>query len=150
MVIHEKRYTAEEFWDITQLPENENKRLELIDGFIHEKGLAADMASSSKKNTVVAGRVLNLMNRMAVPANIAVEVISPGETARKVMDKTRMYLDAGAAFVWNIYPDEELVDVCHLNADGSMTIQTLSADDTLSGGDVLSGFTLSVREIFPT
>lgn len=43
MVFQERLYTNKEFWEISQLPENQNKRLELMDGVIH------DMASSSKK-----------------------------------------------------------------------------------------------------
>lgn len=50
MATLEKLITADEFWLIAQLPENENKRLELIDGVIYE------MAASSPANTVIAAR----------------------------------------------------------------------------------------------
>jgi len=36
MVIQEKFYTAEEFWEISHRPENANKRLELVEGEIRE------------------------------------------------------------------------------------------------------------------
>lgn len=36
MLIHEKRYTADEFWEIAHRPENADKRLELVNGEIHE------------------------------------------------------------------------------------------------------------------
>ena len=36
MVFREKLYTAAEFWIIEQLPENADKRMELIDGVIVE------------------------------------------------------------------------------------------------------------------
>jgi Uma2 family endonuclease len=36
MVIQEKFYTAEEFWEISRRPENANKRLELVEGEIRE------------------------------------------------------------------------------------------------------------------
>jgi Uma2 family endonuclease len=36
MVIQEKFYTAEEFWEISHLPENADKRLELVEGEIRE------------------------------------------------------------------------------------------------------------------
>ncbi|MEM6529918.1 MAG: Uma2 family endonuclease, partial [Chloroflexota bacterium] len=42
------RYTVADYLEIVALPENENKRLELIDGIIEE------MAPSRKKNTEVA------------------------------------------------------------------------------------------------
>ncbi len=34
MVIRDKPYTAEEFWEIARLPENEGRRLELDEGVI--------------------------------------------------------------------------------------------------------------------
>ncbi len=51
MVIGEKLYTADEFWEIAQLPENEDKRLALLDGVIVE------VPPSSQKNTVTAARL---------------------------------------------------------------------------------------------
>ncbi len=51
MVLRERLITANEFWDIAQLPENAEKRLELIDGVIVE------MAPSSQMNSVIAMRI---------------------------------------------------------------------------------------------
>ncbi len=64
MAIQEKLYTAEEFWEIAQRPENQEKRLELIDGVIVE------MAPSSQKNTVVAGRMIYFLNAFVIPRNL--------------------------------------------------------------------------------
>ncbi|MEO8394240.1 MAG: Uma2 family endonuclease [Chloroflexota bacterium] len=36
MIVQEKFYSAEEFWELSNLPENENKRLELIEGELIE------------------------------------------------------------------------------------------------------------------
>src|SRR5262249_37706363 len=55
MAVQDRLYTVEEFWEITQLPKNENKRLELIDGVIVE------MASSSKINTILGVRLSRLL-----------------------------------------------------------------------------------------
>jgi Uma2 family endonuclease len=56
--------TATEFWAFAALPENADKRLELIDGVIVE------MASSSQKNTVIAMRVGFFLNGFVIPRNI--------------------------------------------------------------------------------
>ena len=64
MVVREKLYTVEEFWEIARLPENEGKRLELEDGVIVEMG------SSSPINTVTAGRILHFFNAHVIPRNL--------------------------------------------------------------------------------
>ncbi len=79
-----------------------------------------------------------------VAPDLAVEVISPSNEAADIRLKIRQLLDAGTALVWIVYPEMRIVDV-HTR-DGATT---LNAADTLSGGDVLPGFEISVREIFP-
>jgi Uma2 family endonuclease len=64
MVLREQTYTAEEFWQIAQLPENETLRLELEDGVIVE------MASSSPRNTVIAARMAYFLNTFVLPRNL--------------------------------------------------------------------------------
>ena len=76
--------------------------------------------------------------------DLAVEVISPSNDAADIRLKICQLLDAGAALVWIVYPDLQIVDV-HTR-DGAITLNTA---DTLSGGDVLPGFEIPVREIFP-
>ena len=76
--------------------------------------------------------------------DLAVEVISPSNKAADTHRKIRQLLAAGTALVWIVYPDSRIVDV-HTR-DGA---STLEADDMLSGGDVLPGFEVPVREIFP-
>lgn len=48
MVLNKQVMTADEFWEFCHLPENEDRRFELIDGEIIE------VAASSDENTVVA------------------------------------------------------------------------------------------------
>lgn len=81
--------------------------------------------------------------------DLAVEVISPSETPRKINDKTALYLANGASMVWNVYPEDKLVEVWQSSDDGGMKVHTLTIEDTLDGGAVLPGFTLSVTKIFP-
>jgi Uma2 family endonuclease len=64
MAIQERLYTAKEFWEIARLPENEDKRLALIDGEIIE------MASSSQKNAVIAARTIYFLNAFVIPRDL--------------------------------------------------------------------------------
>lgn len=86
--------------------------------------------------------------KFLVAPDLAVEIISPTESARDVLDKTRAYLKAGASQVWSVYPKNKVVDVHRLAENGSVNTQTLSIDDTLDGGEVLPGFTLKLRDLF--
>ncbi len=76
--------------------------------------------------------------------DLAVEVISPGNSASDIHRKILQLLHAGTRLIWIIYPDTQTVDV-H-TPDGA---KTLTIDSTLDGGDVLPGFSLPVRALFP-
>jgi Uma2 family endonuclease len=77
--------------------------------------------------------------------DFAVEVMSPGNDAMVMHNKVLDYLRYGTRLVWLIYPDSQTV-VVHTKA-GS---KTYTLDDTLDGGEVLPGFSLPVRDIFPS
>ena len=76
--------------------------------------------------------------------DLAVEVISPSNEAADIHHKIRQLLAAGTTLVWIVYPSTRAVDV-HSQSGAT----TLEGDDRLSGGDVLPGFEIPVREIFP-
>ena len=76
--------------------------------------------------------------------DLAVEVLSPSDRASEVLAKTQDWLAAGCAAVWVIDPETQSVTVYRRDRD----ILVLAAADTLSGDDVLPGFTLPVAEIF--
>lgn len=64
MVTHERLYTAEEFFELARLPENEGRRLELEDGVIIE------MAASRPINTVIASRINHFISSHVLPKNL--------------------------------------------------------------------------------
>lgn len=64
MAVNERLYSAEEFWQITQLPENEHRRLEL------DEGVIVDMGSSSQENSVIAGRMIYFLNAYVMPNDL--------------------------------------------------------------------------------
>lgn len=78
------------------------------------------------------------------PPDLAIEVIAPGDSAEYIIDKLTNYLEAGARLVWLIYPMLKIV-MSFTPSQG----QFLMEGDTLDGGDVLPGFAVPVRELFP-
>ena len=79
-----------------------------------------------------------------VMPDLAVEIASPGNSASDLREKAELYLRNGTRLVWLVFPDEERVEV-HSNIGES---QSLGADDSLGGGDVLPGFGLELRQLF--
>lgn len=78
--------------------------------------------------------------------DFVVEVLSPSNTAREMEIKLAEYAKAGVALVWYVDPDREVVDVYpKARAKGK---STLKAGDTLDGGTVLPGFSVSVAKLF--
>ena len=76
--------------------------------------------------------------------DLAVEVVSPGDTYGEVETKVARYLDAGTRLVWIVRPKQKRVEVHR--ADGTSAL--LSLDVTLSGEEVVPGFILPVARIF--
>jgi Uma2 family endonuclease len=76
--------------------------------------------------------------------DLAVEVLSPGDTRREVDEKVEDWLEAGARAVWVINPKRRSVTVYRSLTD----VTRLSDADELDGGDVVPGFRCKVSEIF--
>jgi Uma2 family endonuclease len=78
--------------------------------------------------------------------DLAVEVVSPDDTAYEVDEKVKMWLDAGCKLVWVVNPKRRIVTVC---SSCNKTSQILSETDTLDGENVVPDFAIPVRDIFP-
>lgn len=76
--------------------------------------------------------------------DLAVEILSEGNTAAEMKRKVAEYFAAGARLVWLVYPDARAVEV--FKSPGRSI--RLGVTGTLDGGRVLPGFSLSVREWF--
>lgn len=76
--------------------------------------------------------------------DLAVEVISPGDTVGRIEGKVREWLKAGTALLWVVNPKLHAVTVYHSLTD----VRVLTERDNLDGGDVVPGFAVSVSEIF--
>ena len=79
----------------------------------------------------------------ALAPDLVVEVLSPGDRPGEVLAKVADWLDAGCRLVWVVDPTRRLARV--YRQDGSETL--VSADEALSGEDVVPGFSCPLAEI---
>jgi Uma2 family endonuclease len=70
---------------------------------------------------------------------LAVEVVSPGNSAQDMAKKTQQYLRAGCRSVWIVYPSLRQVEI-H-SASG---IRQVREPGNLSDAELLSGFSISI------
>ena len=76
--------------------------------------------------------------------DLAVEVISPGDSRTEVAEKVEAWLAAGTMMVWVI--DAKLRTVAVHRPTGD--VHTLTEADEIDGGDLLPGFKMPVATIF--
>ncbi|NJR12750.1 Uma2 family endonuclease [bacterium] len=75
--------------------------------------------------------------------DLAVEVVSPGDRDKDIVPKVVTYLAAGTA-VWLVFPEAQEVQVFV----AGQPVRKLGINDTLTGGDILPGFTLPLTTLF--
>lgn len=187
MAVQEKLYTVDEFWEIAHLPENDEKRLELVEGVIYtmppaggEHGEGAGnlfgfiwthvrqhklghvtaaetgyvlFVNEADKSTVRAPDVgyisyQRIPDRLPakfvpMPPDLAVEVVSPNDSAEEVEAKISDYLRAGVRLILVVYPSSKTATVFRGGA-----ISRLNEDEIFDGGDVLPGFSLRIGDVF--
>jgi Uma2 family endonuclease len=76
--------------------------------------------------------------------DLAVEVLSPSNTKREMARKRKEYFRSGVRLVWLIDPKARTAAVYTSPDDGT----ELGPADTLTGGDVLPGFAVTVGDLF--
>lgn len=79
--------------------------------------------------------------------DLAVEVLSPGNTAREMRQKRADLFAAGTRLVWEIDPAAGTARVYTGATGADMVAEELAADGTLDGRDVLPGFAVPLREV---
>lgn len=79
-----------------------------------------------------------------IAPRLAVEVLSPNDTAHLIIDKITDYLNNGVEVVWVIDPDNKRVTIYSKTAG----VQMLTEKDALPGGDVLPGFRCKMADLF--
>jgi Uma2 family endonuclease len=76
--------------------------------------------------------------------DLAVEVISAGNTRAEMSRKRTEYFEAGVRLLWFVDPDAQTA-TAYTGPDNS---HALSRNDSLDGGAVLPGFRLSLNDLF--
>lgn len=79
-----------------------------------------------------------------VVPDIILEVRSPSDKEENVLDKIQAWLSAGVKIAWELNPQPQILTVYRAGREP----QTLGIDGTLTGEEVLPGFTLSLRRLF--
>ena len=104
------------------------------------------------------GRTVRLVQSMAIlewleerfpdppllPPDLAVEVLSPSNTKKEMERKRLEYFKAGTRLVWEIDPESRTATAYTDPEKHTLLHET----ESLNGGDVLPGFSLSLAELF--
>ena len=80
----------------------------------------------------------------SIPPDLAIEVVSPSDVQSRIVEKALAYLDAGTHLVWVLEPVAKTVTIYRSETD----IETLTRNDTLTGEDVIPGFTCPIAHLF--
>jgi Uma2 family endonuclease len=81
---------------------------------------------------------------MPFAPDLAVEVVSPGDTFAEVEEKVDDWLGGGTSVVWVVNPRQRTVTIYRADA----AAVRLTVKDTLDGSGVVKGFKLKVAQIF--
>lgn len=86
----------------------------------------------------------DLSKASPVPPDLAVEVVSRTDVLNRVEEKAFAYLEAGTQLVWVLKPRSKTVTIYRSETD----ITLLTRNDTLTGENVVEGFSCQVAELF--
>ena len=114
-------------------------------GFVVERDpdtvIGADVAYVSHERMK---DVENLDKFLPFAPDLAVEVLSPGNTVQEIDEKIARHFAAGSRAVWVFKPKQRAVAVYGSPFD----VRILGEQDTLDGGEVLPGFALDLSKLF--
>lgn len=187
MAVHEKPLTAEDVQALSQQPEYQGMRLDVIDGevfalapagWIHGNlamALGAHLFRFAREHSLgqvtaaetgymlapgtLLGPDVGFIAASRIPAqppegyvpfapDLAVEIISPGNTASEMGRKIEKYIRHGTRLVWVVDPEAQRVDVYRPAEGQSARVEFIDIDGMLDGGDVLPGFSLPLKDLF--
>lgn len=121
-------------------------------GAICDSSTAFSLKSGNKRSpdfSFIAKIRLQGMNRpprgfLQGSPDLAVEILSPGNTIEEIHNKIVEYFENDTQLVWVIHPDERYVLVYHSPEPDRF----LRSQDQLDGEDLIPGFRMSVAELF--
>jgi Uma2 family endonuclease len=77
--------------------------------------------------------------------DLAVEVLSPGNTVEEIHDKLTEYFENGTRLAWVIHPNEKYILVYRSAQEPDRLLKSV---DFLDGEEVVPGFSLPVADLF--
>jgi Uma2 family endonuclease len=80
-----------------------------------------------------------------IAPDLLVEVLSPSNTTKQILAKLREYFARDVRLVWVIAPEDRTLTVYRTAEEGRLLHETA----TVTGEDVLPGFTCRVSDLFP-
>ncbi len=123
--------------------------------YVGETGF--DLTLSGEAGTTVLGAEVAFLRAERVPPpkaedayitgapDLVVEIASPTQYRPQMGAKAWLWLQQGARLVWVVWPQRREVDVW---TPGRDMPETLRAGDTLTGAEVLPGFTYTLAGLF--
>ena len=132
----------------------------LISGFVRERGLGVVLGADGMARLApgliripdvsfiawerLPGRVIPDVPFAPFGPDLAVEVLSPGNTAKEMRRKLLDYFESGVRLVWYVDPSKRTAEVVTA-PDRSLVLRER---EVLDGGDVLPGFALPLARLF--
>lgn len=159
---------GELFWDMA--PGYRHGRLEILIGHYllvyaeeHDLGEVTGEVGyypAEDRHTLLAPDVA-FVRRQAAPhdahekfvprmPDLAVEISSPSNTLAELRRKAAVYLSNGTELVWLVLPGRTGVEVWRVGPDSEPTSEFVTRDGSLTGGQVLPGFSLDLQRLFPS
>ena len=80
--------------------------------------------------------------------DLAVEIQSPSNTLAELRRKAAVYLANGTEIVWLVLPQRDGIEAWRVDADGQPASEFIARDGSLSGEQVLPGFSLDLQRLF--
>ncbi len=122
-------------------------------GVILDSSAAFTMKNGNKRSPDIAFFAKERLQGMtALPSgylegapDLAVEVLSPGNTVEEIDDKLTEYFENGSRLVWVINPIQHYVLVYRSAQEPDRLLKSM---DSLDGEEVIPGFTLAVADLF--
>ena len=122
-------------------------------GVILDSSTAFKMKNGNKRSPDIAFFAKERLQGIAVlpsgyldgAPDLAVEVLSPGNTVEEIDDKLTEYFENGSRLVWVIHPTQHYVLVYRSAQEPD---RLLKGKDSLDGEEVIPGFTLAIADLF--
>jgi len=139
----------------------ESNLLALLFAYVHGRGIGRVFADSAGYELVQLPRTVRVPDASFVGAHrlpaagigpglfkfapdLAVEVLSPSESASELQEKLDDYRACGTPLIWVVDPMQRTVMIVASDAP----VRWLHEGETLDGGDVVAGFSCGVAELF--